>query len=193
MTTQYCSQPCQKAHWQSHKAICQHTAAVVKQHSVPASSAQSDENIAKNLRKFTSSHARLLEWTGFQALQLKRVPSNIRHSALLIELAPHHDPHRRFSIINTSIVPRSIVRDPLVMDEIQKRETRCRQNGGLGAAVVVIQCGDVSQVMPVEVDPPSKITWDLRNDWADVLRHFVDTGRTDFKPISSTARGVVYG
>jgi hypothetical protein len=78
------------------------------------------------------------------------------------------------------------------MDEIHKRETRCRQNGGLGAAVVIIQCGEVSQVMPVEVDPPSKITWDLRNDWADVLRHFVDAGRTDFKPISSTARGWVF-
>jgi hypothetical protein len=40
--------------------------------------------------------------------------------------------------------------------------------------------------MPVEVDPPAKISWDERNDWVEVLAHFVDSGRTDFKPISST-------
>ncbi len=45
--------------------------------------------------------------------------------------------------------------------------------------------------MPVEVDPPAKISWDERNDWAEVLAHFVDSGRADFKPISTTARGSV--
>ena len=47
----------------------------------------------------------------------------------------------------------------------------------------------MSQVMPVECDSPAKITWDTRDDWPEVLRHFVDAGRTDFKPISTTARG----
>lgn len=56
-----------------------------------------DDNLVKNLRKFTSSHASLLGWAGFQALQLKRMPSNIRNNALLIELSfrPSSDPHRR--------------------------------------------------------------------------------------------------
>jgi hypothetical protein len=45
--------------------------------------------------------------------------------------------------------------------------------------------------MPVEVDPPAKISWDERKDWAEVFAHFVDSGRTDFKPISTTSRGSV--
>ena len=45
--------------------------------------------------------------------------------------------------------------------------------------------------MPVEVDPPSNIAWDTREDWAQVLSHFVENGRTDFKPISTTHRGWV--
>ena len=73
--------------------------------------------------------------------------------------------------------------------DIQRREERCRRAGGIGTTVVLIQCSVVSQVMLVEVDSPAKISWDERNDWAEVLAHFVDTGRSDFKPISTTARG----
>ncbi|KAL0955031.1 hypothetical protein HGRIS_003951 [Hohenbuehelia grisea] len=196
MTTQYCSQDCQKLHWGSHKPICQHTASQlsgVKQQ--PMSSGYPDENLAKCLRKFTSAHTTLLGWAGFQALQLKRLPANIRQNALLIELNPrnHADSHRRFSVAGTHVVPRSYIRDPLVVADIQRREERCRQSGGIGTAVIIIQCGSVSQVMPVEVDPPSKISWDTRDDWASVLHHFVESGRTDFKPISTTSRGTYYG
>ena len=97
----------------------------------------------------------------------------------------------RFTIKSTHIVPRTYVtsRDPLVAADIQRREERCRRAGGIGTAVVLIQCGAVSQVMPVEVDAPAKISWDERNDWADVLARFVDSGRSDFKPISTTSRG----
>ena len=182
--------------------------AAVKQQ--PISADYPEENIAKLLRRFTSQHTSLLGWAGFQALQLRRVPSNVRQSALLIELSPRpsSDPNRqcvllffsslsriltryRFSVKGTHIVPRTYVtsRDPLVAADIQRREERCRRAGGIGTAVVLIQCGAVSQVMPVEVDPPAKISWDERNDWADVLAHFVDSGRTDFKPISTTSRG----
>ena len=98
-----------------------------------------------------------------------------------------------FSIAATHVVPRTYIRDPLVIEDIQRREERCRQNGGLGTLVVIIQCGATSQVMPVEVDPPAKITWDSRDDWAQCLSHFVETGRTDFKPISTTSRGIIYG
>lgn len=231
LTTQYCvsihehhvvidpshdthtqSPECQKSHWPSHKTICQHTAAQlsgVKQQ--PISAAYPDENLAKYLRRFTSTHASLLGWAGFQALQLKRIPANIRQSALLIELSynPHgeslfryvssccpcitraHPFSNRFSIAGTRIVPRSYVtsHDPLVAADIDRREERCRKSGGIGTLVILVQCGGISQVMPVEVDPPSKITWDSRDDWAEVLRHFVESGRTDFKPISTTARG----
>ena len=97
----------------------------------------------------------------------------------------------RFSVAGTHLVQRSYItsRDPLVAADIERREERCRRNGGIGCAVVLIQCGAVSQVMPVEVDPPSKISWDPREDWSEVLQHFVSSGRTDFKPISTSARG----
>ncbi|KDR68493.1 hypothetical protein GALMADRAFT_78408 [Galerina marginata CBS 339.88] len=180
MTTQYCSQDCQKVHWPMHKTICQHTASQVKQASSgAAANGYVDENVAKNLRKFTSAHSALLGWAGFQALQLKRVPANVRQNALLIDLSYHNhvESHRRY------------IRDPLVIADIQRREERCRQSGGIGTLVVIIQCGTTSQVMPVEVDPPAKIAWDSRDDWAQVLSHFVESGRTDFKPISTTPRG----
>ncbi|KAI6038771.1 hypothetical protein EDC04DRAFT_1898736 [Pisolithus marmoratus] len=198
LTTQYCSPECQKSHWTSHKAICQHTAAQlsgVKQQ--PIGPSYPDENLAKYLRKFTSTHASLLGWAGFQALQLKRIPANIRQNALLIELSYHpcKESLFRFSVAETHIVPRSYVtsHDPLVAADIERREDRCRRSGGIGTLIILVQCGGISQVMPVEVDPPSKIAWDSREDWKEVLRHFVDSGRSDFKPISTTARGVVYG
>ncbi len=62
-----------------------------------------NEDIVKGLRKFTSAHATLLGWSGFQALQLKRMPSNVRQHALLIELAyrPSTDSLRRYVNVNT--------------------------------------------------------------------------------------------
>ncbi|KAF8648115.1 hypothetical protein AX16_006399 [Volvariella volvacea WC 439] len=191
LTTQYCSPDCQKNHWPAHKAICQHTATQLS-----SSAGCADENLAKNLRKFTSAYTQLLGWAGFQALQLKKVPANIRQNALLIELSyggNHSDAHRKFSIVNTRIVPRSYVSDPLVNADIQRREERCRQNGGIGTLIVVLQCHGISQVMPVEVDPPAKITWDTREDWFKVLKDFVASGRLDFLPISTTAKGIHYG
>ncbi|VDB83995.1 unnamed protein product [Peniophora sp. CBMAI 1063] len=194
MTTNYCSPECQKTHWPGHKAICQHTAAAVaasKQQ--PLSESYPDENLAKLLRRFASLHTSLLGWVGFQALQLRRVPANARNNAVLVELymrAPG-----TLAVKGCHIVPRTYVtgRDPLVAADIARREDRCRRAGGLGCAVVLVQCGGLSQVMPVEVDAPSTITWDDRADWEDVLRHFVDAGRGDFKPISTTSRGVYYG
>ncbi|EKM58660.1 uncharacterized protein PHACADRAFT_88732 [Phanerochaete carnosa HHB-10118-sp] len=193
MTTQYCSQECQKSHWASHKAICQHTSSQISTSKQHAMGTGIDEDVVRGLRKFTSAHSTLLGWAGFQALQLKRMPSNVRQQALLVELnyRPSSDSLRRFSVKATHLVPRTYVtdNDPLVGEDIRRREERCRKTGGIGTAVIIIQCGEISQVMPVEVDSPSKISWDSRDDWLDVLRHFVDTGRTDFKPVSTTSRG----
>ncbi|TFK27897.1 hypothetical protein FA15DRAFT_585437 [Coprinopsis marcescibilis] len=188
-TTRYCSPDCQKAHWPSHKAVCQHTAAQASTATKIASVGEVD--ITKTLRKFTSAHSALLGWAGFQALQLKRIPSNVRRNALLLELSyrDHAEWLRRFSIVSTHIVPRTYIRDPLVVNDIQRREERCRHSGGIGTLVVILQCRDIAQVMPVEVDHPSKISWDEREDWLAVLNHFIESGRTDFKPISTTARG----
>ncbi|KAG9224493.1 hypothetical protein CCMSSC00406_0002356 [Pleurotus cornucopiae] len=110
MTTQYCSQDCQKAHWASHKAICQHTVSQQTSPSHHHSSAHPSqyssssygggydnahesgygsegyEETVKALRKYTSTHTALLGWAGFQALRLKKVPANIRHSVLVINL-----------------------------------------------------------------------------------------------------------
>ncbi|KAJ8517249.1 hypothetical protein ONZ45_g5542 [Pleurotus djamor] len=186
MTTQYCSPDCQKSHWTSHKAICQHTAHQQHAPQLPSSS-ESSELLVKSLRKFTSAHTTLLGWAGFQALKLKRTPSNIRQSALLIEVAFNPrvaDAHRRFAVSTTHIVPLNYIRDPLVVEDIQRREQRSRAAGGIGALVIIIQCGGISQVVPVEVDPPSKISWETREDWEHILRAFVDSGRMDFKPSS---------
>lgn len=97
----------------------------------------------------------------------------------------------RFAVSGTHIVPRTFVtsQDPLVAADIQRREDRCRRNGGIGCCVVLIQCDGINQVMPVEVDPPASIAWDIRDDWEDVLEHFVDSGRPDFKPICTTPMG----
>jgi hypothetical protein len=108
--TSFQSPDCQKHHWSSHKAICQHTSSQVsaaKQQAVHPGYV--DENLVKYLRKFTSAHQELLNWVVFQALQLKRVPANVRQQALLIELEYNQsgsDPLQRYE----SFSKRSCVR-----------------------------------------------------------------------------------
>lgn len=99
----------------------------------------------------------------------------------------------RFVVASARLVPRSLVEsyDPLVADDIARRESRCRKSGGIGCAVVLIQCGPTSQVMPVECDSPARIAWDTRDDWAAILERYVEAGRVDFQPITTSARGYV--
>ncbi|KAF9065556.1 hypothetical protein BDP27DRAFT_1384512 [Rhodocollybia butyracea] len=179
MVTQYCSQERQKIHWPHNKPICQHTTSQVSS----AISYASDENIAKNLLKLCSQHTLLLSCVGFQALQLKRLPSNIWQHALVVDLAPRSgaEGHRRFSVVSTRKVKRNFG-DSLVLADLQRRDDRCRHNGGIGCLIVLVRCDGISQVMPIEVDPPSKISWDTRDDW-----------HSDFQPITTTPLGTYYG
>ena len=94
-------------------------------------------------------------------------------------------------IQSTRLIPRSHIeaRDPLVAKDIERREQRCRAQGGIGTAVLLVQCGGLSQVMPVECDAPSRISWDTRDDWTDILERYVEAGRVDFRPVTTTSRG----
>jgi hypothetical protein len=119
-----------------------------------------------------------------------RIASPVRLSYPLLPYSVSHlSLPFRFTIGNTHIVPRSYISDPIVNQDIQRREQRCRHAGGLGAIVIILQCGGMSQVVPVEVDSPSQLSWDIRDDWEEALEHCVEIGKTDFKPISTTSRG----
>jgi hypothetical protein len=97
-----------------------------------------------------------------------------------------------FSIMGTYNVPLDqCITDPATKAEIHQREARARASGGLGALVVILQCGTVHQVMPIEIDSLNKITWDVTEDWQGILEQFVSEGRKDFKPRSTTSRGYV--
>lgn len=98
-----------------------------------------------------------------------------------------------FVVASARLVSRSLVEsyDPLVAEDIARRESRCRKSGGIGCAVVLVQCGPTSQVMPVECDSPARIAWDTRDDWTAILERYVEAGRVDFQPITTTARGYV--
>ncbi|KAF8527993.1 hypothetical protein BU17DRAFT_38359 [Hysterangium stoloniferum] len=193
--TQYCSRDCQRAHWKFHEALCKHTQSTIKSarnhydrdSSTARSASDSSQpvDISKHLRRFTSAHSTLFGWAGFQALELKRIPSNIRKSALLIELTWRggSDTSRRFEVVTTHLVPLSILAsDPVVCADIQRREDRSRRSGGIGAAVVILQCGRISQVMPVEVDSPAKVPWATMSDWEDFLSRWIDCGSGPFEP-----------
>ena len=112
-------------------------------------------------------------------------------------------PFDSFEVIDTHRLPLSYLSsDPVVCSDIQRREDRSRRTGGIGAAVVLLQCGRISQVMPVEVgvcfsfqrsalynalhnlqvDPPAKVPWASIPDWEDLLSRWIDGGRGEFVP-----------
>lgn len=224
MTTQYCSQDCQKAHWAAHKAICQHTVAQQQPSQYPSSSHHASspqhaynpshsqyggsgeggyggegyEETVKALRKYTSTHTALLGWAGFQALRLKKVPANIRHSVLVINLtqssqsisgvsssSPRHKSGSKFHVHSTQILPLSTyLTDPLILADIARRSNRSRASGGVGCLIVILKVlgvtggeGEINQVVPVEVDRVEGIQWAERADWESVLREGLESGR----------------
>ncbi|KAJ3569935.1 hypothetical protein NP233_g4733 [Leucocoprinus birnbaumii] len=191
----YCSKPCQDMSWPTHRAVCRVNA---QNYALAHHNVYSDPRLAKQLRNFISAHEQLFQWAGFQALQVKRMSSNIRHKALLIVLDYQNHPKllQQFSVAQTQILPMADVMrdvDPAVIEEMKRREARSRNSGGLGCMLLLVQCGmpGVAEFVPVEL--PRSITWDARDDWEYTLRKFVSEGRTDFLPISTTSRGIVYG
>lgn len=138
------------------------------------------------LRKFCSTHASLLAWVAYQALDLKHQPANIRTKSMLVEIAYDPSAPLRFTLKGTHMVPRTYLAqyaDPLIVEDVQRREERCRRAGGIGTAVVLLQCGAMAEVMPVEIDNPTRLAaWETREDWEEVLEWYVTSGRGDFTP-----------
>ena len=77
-----------------------------------------DESVVKHLRKFTSAHQELLNWVVFQALQLKRVPANVRQQALIVELDYHPNApdslHWYASLVALANLPACLHNSPLI-------------------------------------------------------------------------------
>lgn len=191
----YCSDKCQRHSWGTHRPMCQSNA---REYAVAEHNVYGDPRLAQRLGNFISKHEQLIQWAGMQALQVKRMPSNVRHKALLIVLdyQPHSKSVLQFSLVETQIIPLNTAlhgSSPALLDELKRREQRSRKSGGLGALVVVVQCGipGTCQVVPVEI--PRNVPWDSRDDWEPTLRKFVSEGRTDFMPISTTPQGIIYG
>jgi len=119
------------------------------------------------------------------------MPANIRNKSLLVEIAYDTSSPLRFKFVGAHIVPRSYLSqyaDPLIVEDVTRREERCRRQGGLGTAVVLLQCAGLCEVMPVEIDNPARLaSWEIREDWEDILEWYVTSGRANFEPPLATS------
>lgn len=145
--------------------------------------------MAKRLRVFVTVKQTLLVWTAWQALQLRQHPSNLREKLVLIELDYEPKNTLKFTFKRSFIMPRSYLAqhaDPLIVADVQRRDERCLRSGGVGTALVLLQCGALAEVMPIEMDQERVFqAWDIRDDWEDILQYFITSDRQFAPPLVS--------
>jgi hypothetical protein len=187
--TQYCSKQCQREHWQSHRDICRLTAATIGASRDPNAEtehygAYPTPNLAKRLRVFAGCKQTLIVWTAWQALR-----DNLSEKCLLIELAYEPKATLKFSFKKAFVMPREYLSqhaDPIIVDDVKRRDERCRRAGGVGTALCLLQCQAMAEVMPIELDQPATFAaWEIREDWESIFDFFVSSDRPFAPPLVS--------
>jgi len=146
-------------------------------------------NIAKRLRTFCACHQTLIVWTAYQALSLRRQPGNLTEKCLLIELNYDAKATLKFVFKASFIMPREYLAqhaDPIIVNDVVRRDERCKRAGGVGTALVLVQAGGMAEVMPIELDQPVTFAaWEEREDWEQIFEYFTASEKPFCPPLVS--------